>query len=60
MEAMNQENDTMARKNSLVERVRRTVSEILDVFKGQELNKTAALQPVPVRADVPVIVRRSR
>lgn len=50
----------MARKNSLVERVRRTVSEILDVFKGQELNKTAALQPVPVRADVPVIVRRSR
>jgi hypothetical protein len=52
----------MARQNPVVETIRRTVNEILDVFRGQGLGKTAALQPVPVpvRADVPVIVRRPR
>lgn len=48
----------MARQNPVAERARRIVSEILDVFKG--VGKTAALHPVPVRAEVPVIVRRPR
>jgi hypothetical protein len=50
----------MAQHNSAADRVRRTVSEILEVLKGPGLSKTTALQPVPVRADIPTVVRRPR
>lgn len=50
----------MTQHNSAADRLRRTVSEILEVLKGQGLSKKTALQPVPVRADVPAVVRRPR
>ena len=58
--AIPQESETMTQHNSAADRLRRTVSEILEVLKGQGLSKKTALQPVPVRADVPAVVRRPR
>ncbi len=52
--------ETMERHSSVGERVRRTLSDLLDAVKGQGLGKTVALQPVPVRVPSPVIVRRPR
>jgi hypothetical protein len=50
----------MERHDSAGEKVRRVLSDLLDVVKGQGLGKTAALQPVPVRVPAPVVVRRPR
>lgn len=52
----------MERHETAGEKVRRTLSDLMDMVKGQGLRKTAALQPVPVRVPVPfpIDVRRAR
>jgi hypothetical protein len=49
----------MERHNPAADRLRRTVSELLDLLKGQGLRRTA-LQPVPVRVSDPIVIRRPR
>lgn len=50
----------MERHDSAVEKARRVLSDLLDAVRGQGFGKPAALQPVPVRVQSPVIVRRPR
>jgi hypothetical protein len=62
VEAPGRERNTMERHETVGEKVRRTLSDLMDMVKGQGLRKTAALQPVPVRVPVPfpIDVRRAR
>lgn len=50
----------MERHDSLGEKARRMLSDLLDILTGRGLGKTAALQPVPVRTPTPVVIRRPR